>query len=125
MVRSEVAHLERWQGHIAQAKPLYQETILQWQDLGHRAAIAHELECLAMIAKSQEEEQRAAVLFGAAEALLESINTPMTPFERVEYDREVDDLRANMDEKNLARFWEKGKAMTMQQAIEYALEKIR
>ncbi len=122
MVRSEVAHLERRQGHIAQAKSLYRETILQWQDLGHRAAIAHELECLAMIAKVQEEEQRAARLFGSAEALREDINTPMTPFERVEYDREVNDLHANMDEAVFAKAWAEGRAMSMEQAILLATE---
>jgi len=121
MVRSEVAHLERRQGHIAQAKPLYRETILEWQNLGHRAAIAHELECLAMIAKAQEEEQRAARLFGAAEALRENINTSMTPFERVEYDREVNDLRANMDGLTFVKAWAEGRVLTMEQAIEYAL----
>src|SRR5262245_66129326 len=48
MVHSEFAHIERRQGHFAQAKPLYRETIQEWQRLGHRAAIAHQLECLAI-----------------------------------------------------------------------------
>lgn len=122
MVRSELAHLERRQGHIALAKPLYRETILEWQNLGHRAAIAHELECFAMVAKVQEEEQRAARLFGAAEALREKINTPMTPFERVEYDLEVNDLRHNMDEATFAKAWAEGRAFTMEQAIVFVRE---
>src|SRR5262249_15440261 len=67
MVRSELAHLERRQGHFAQAKPLYRETIQEWQQLGHRAAIAHQLECFAFLAKAQEEAERVAKLFGAAE----------------------------------------------------------
>src|SRR4030095_5294924 len=103
--------LERRQGHFAQAQSLYRETILEWQNLGHRAAIAHELECLAMIAKVQEEEQRAARLFGSAEALREDITPPMPPFERVEYDREVNDLHANMDEAVFAKAWAEGRAM--------------
>jgi len=120
MVRSEVAHLERRQGHIAQARPLYRETILEWQNLGHRAAVAHELECFAMIAKAQEEEQRAAQLFGAAEALRENIHIPMTPLERVEYDHEVNDLRNNMDEAAFAKAWADGRTMSMEQAIALA-----
>jgi predicted ATPase len=122
MVHSELAHLERRQGHFAQAKPLYRETIQEWQKIGHRAAIAHELECFAFIAKAQEEDQRAAHLFGAAEILRENINIPMMPTERPEYDREVNDLRANMDEAAFAKAWAEGRAMTMEQAIEYALE---
>lgn len=121
MVHSELAHIERRQGHYAEAKPLYRETIQEWQRLGHRAAIAHQLECFAMIAKAQEEDEHAAKLFGAAEALRENINIPMTPFERVEYEREVNDLRANMDESAFAKAWAEGRALTMEQAVEYAL----
>ncbi|HEX9840374.1 MAG TPA: tetratricopeptide repeat protein [Anaerolineales bacterium] len=123
MVYSELAHLERQQGHFAQAKTLYRETIQEWQKIGHRAAIAHQLECFAFIAKAQEEDQRAARLFGAAEILRENINIPMMPAERPEYDREVNDLRANMDEAAFAKAWAEGRAMTMEQAIAYTLEK--
>jgi hypothetical protein len=108
MVRSELAHLERRQGHLVQAKPLYCETLLEWQRLGHRAAIAHELECCAFITKAQEDDERAARLFGAAEALRETISIPMTHFERMEYEREVGDLRANMDEAAFASWAENG-----------------
>jgi hypothetical protein len=122
MMRSELAHLERREGQFEQAKPLYRETLQEWQRLGHRAAVAHELECLAIIAKSQEDEQRAARFFGAAEILRENIHTVMTASERVEYDREVSDLRANMDETSFAKAWAEGRAMTMEQAIEFAVE---
>jgi hypothetical protein len=47
---------------------------------------------------------------------------PMLFTERVEYDHEVNDLRANMDEMTFAKAWAEGHAMTMEQAIEFALE---
>jgi predicted ATPase/class 3 adenylate cyclase len=123
MVHSELAHLERRQGHFAQAKPLYGETIQEWQKVGHRAAIAHELECFAFIAKAQEDDQRAAQLLGAAEILRENINIPMNPMERPEYEREVNDLRTYMDKAAFSKAWAEGRALTMEQAIEYALER--
>jgi hypothetical protein len=64
MCQSELAHIERYQGHYGQALSMYRETIPVWQKLGHRAAIAHQLECLAMIARVTEQVQRAARLFG-------------------------------------------------------------
>jgi hypothetical protein len=88
---------------FAEAKPLYRVTIQEWRRLGHRAAIAHELECFAIIAKAQEEAERTVRLFGAAEALREKINIAMTPFERVEYDPDVSDLRTNKDESAFAK----------------------
>ena len=113
MIHSEFAHLDRRQGHLAQAKLLYRETILRWQKIGHRAAIAHQLECFAFIAKAQEEDQRAAKLFGAAEILRENPNLPMNPMEQVEYEREVSDLRANMDASTFAKAWAAGRALTI------------
>jgi predicted ATPase/class 3 adenylate cyclase len=122
MIYSELAHLERRQGHFAEAKSLYHETIQEWQKVGHRAAIAHELECFAFIAKAQEEDQRAARLLGAAEILRENIQIPMSPYEWVEYEREVNDLRANMDPSDFDKAWAAGRAMIMEQAITFALE---
>ena len=58
----------------------------------------------------------------AAEALREASSSPMTPQERVEYDNEVASLRTGMDEKSFVLLWEEGRAMTMEQAIEYALQ---
>ena len=124
MIQSELAHIEREQGQFKQAIPMYRETILEWQRLGHRAAIAHQLECFAFIAKAQEQPERAAKLFGAAEALREKINIAMTPQERIQYDREIADLRSNMDEKSFAAHWADGHRMTIDRIIKFALEEL-
>jgi non-specific serine/threonine protein kinase len=121
MIHSELAHLERRQGHLAQAKSLYRQTLQEWGKIGHRAAMAHDLECFAFIAKAQEEEQRAARLFGAAEILREGAKLPMNHIEQVEYDREVNDLRANMNGSAFTTAWAEGRMMTLEQAVEYAL----
>jgi hypothetical protein len=123
MVQSELAHIDRAEGHYEIATQMYQETIVVWQRLGHRAAIAHQLECLAFIAKVHENTERAAILFGAAETLREQINIQMTVMERAEYDREVADLQAGMDEKDFSMAWAKGHVMSMEEAIVFALEK--
>ncbi len=123
MVRSELAHIERYEGHYQQAKAMYQESIVEWKRIGHRAAIAHQLECFASIAKVEEQGQRAAHLFGAAEALREKIDIPMTAVEHIEYEREIADLKTGMDEKVFTSAWAEGRAMSMEQAIGLALER--
>ena len=122
MVKSELAHLDRYEGQLEKAEAAYRETILEWKRLGHRAAVAHQLECFASIAQAREDGARAARLYGAAEALREKIAIPMTPKEKTEYDRQVANLRAGMDEKAFAAAWAEGHAMSMEQAIAYALE---
>ena len=44
MIRSELAHIDRHEGQLDKAEAAYRETILQWKRLGHRAAVAHQLE---------------------------------------------------------------------------------
>jgi tetratricopeptide (TPR) repeat protein len=122
MIHSECAHMERLEGHHEKAASMYRETILEWKRLGHRAAVANQLECFAFIAKIQEQPERAIQLLGAAERLREIIKIPMSEVEQVEYDREVADLKANAGEKEFASHWAEGRSMTMEGAIELALK---
>jgi predicted ATPase/class 3 adenylate cyclase len=121
MIKSDLAHASRHEGNYHQAIPAYQETIKEWQRMGHRAAVAHQLECLAFIAKALEQAEKATKLLGAAEALRQKIEMDMNPFEREEYEKEVSDLKANMDGKEFASLWAEGRSMTMDEAIELAL----
>jgi predicted ATPase/class 3 adenylate cyclase len=120
VMTSELGHIARTTGDIAQAKRIYRETLPRFQDLGNRPAIAHQLECFAFIA-IVEEPQRAAKLFGAAEALRERIDAPMTDPERIEYDQSVARLRSMLHGAEVNALWAEGRALTMEQAIEYAL----
>lgn len=121
-VRSQLGHIARYTGDLVEAKSIYRETIRGWQDLGNRGAVAHQLECFASIAIAEEECQRAVKLFGAAEALREQSNSPMTDFERTEYDQMVEHARSLLSEADIDTFWTEGRTMTMEEAIEYALE---
>ena len=92
-----------------------------FQDLGNRSATAHQLECFAFVAIAEEEPVRAARLFGAAEALREKINVPMTGQERVEYEHAMAQLRVILTEAEFEALWAEGRALTMDQAIQLAL----
>jgi predicted ATPase/class 3 adenylate cyclase len=122
VMQSELGHIARLGGHFTQAREIYRHTLVRWQDLGHRSAIANQLECFAFIATAEEEPQRAAKLFGAAEALREKIGSPMAKYEEAEYDQSVARLRAMLPETEFNALWAEGRAMTMEQAIESALE---
>lgn len=124
VMRSELGHVERQSGNLVQAKSIYQETIKGWQDLGNRAAVAHELECFGFLAIHDEEPQRAAKLFGSAEALRERNQSPMADYERLEYNPVVAQLRSMLAEAEFNALWAEGRSMTMGQAIEFALEKV-
>ena len=120
-IKSQLGHIARYTGELARAKSIYRETILDWQDIGNRGAIAHEMESFAAIAIAEEEPQHALKLLGAAEALRERSNSPMTDFEHSEYDQMVVNVRSLLDETESNLLWAEGRAMTMEQAIELAL----
>jgi predicted ATPase/class 3 adenylate cyclase len=119
--QSEMAHVARQLGNYEEALALYRETLPEWQEIGHRGAVAHQLECFAFIAKAQEEGERAVKLMSAAEALRRGSSSQRTPQERIEYDRELAGLRAGMDEKAFNSLWAEGQSMNMEQAIDLAL----
>ncbi|HEY6072494.1 MAG TPA: hypothetical protein VIV15_03660, partial [Anaerolineales bacterium] len=122
MIQSELAHMDRYEGRYEAAEKAYRETILAWQKLGHRAAIAHQLESFGFLAIRREAHERAARLFGAGEALREKIKIFMNPAEQVEYGKEVAGLRAALDEETFSSARAQGRLMSMEAAIDYALE---
>ena len=121
IMTSELGHVARHTGKISEAKKIYFETLRGWQNMGNRSAIANQLECFALLAITEEEPQHATILFGAAEALRERIQAPMTDYEQVEYDRSIMQLRSLLPETEFNPLWSEGRAMTMEQAIEMAL----
>ncbi len=123
MIHSEFAHMDRYEGKLDSAEAGYRKTIPVWQRIGHRAAIAHQLECFAFIAKAREQSERAATLFGAAEALREKIKITMTPPEQVAYDQEVADLKKNSNETEFTQAWNRGHGMSLDEAVKFALSR--
>jgi hypothetical protein len=58
---------------------------------------------------------------GAADALRERIQSPMTDYERVEYDQSMAGLRSMLAEEEFTALWAEGRSMTMEMAIQLAL----
>ena len=120
---SEVAHGLRQTGELEKALHYYRKSILHWKDFGHRAAVAHQLECFALIALKQEQYGRAALLFGHAENLRQISNSVRTPDEQKEFEEAKSQLHSQMGEDEFGKAWYKGGSMLMERAIEFALEK--
>jgi hypothetical protein len=132
---SELAHLERREGNLAAAIAAYHKTLPRWHNQGHRPAVAHQLESMAFAARQQadgqaEPERRAihlqdaATLLGAAERIREESGAPRVGPELVEYDGEVAALRALLDADSLGRAWAHGRALDLDEAVNYAMEHI-
>ena len=86
-----------------------------------RAASRGRLEGLAEAAWAQDQPRRAARLFGAAAALRDTIGFALFPTERVEQERTLAALRARLDTEAFAAALSEGRAMPLEEAIDYAL----
>jgi len=65
----------------------------------------------------------AAQLWGAATALREGIGSPRSPIEQEQFDGEVTAIRSALGEAAFAAAFAEGRALTMEEAIAYALNR--
>jgi predicted ATPase/DNA-binding SARP family transcriptional activator/Tfp pilus assembly protein PilF len=110
------------QGDAASARRCLEESLSIKQELGEKRGLAVLLEEFAGLAASRGEAERAARLYAAVEALADEIGarTPLSDF-RAHHARCVASVRAVLGERRRASAWAEGRAMTLEQAIEYAL----
>jgi hypothetical protein len=115
-------------GLIAQRQSCYDEAARFYRDVlalehrGREVGLVNSLEGLGAVAAAQGTPERAARLLGAAEALREVPAVPRLPRERVDFEAIVATLRATMGEPAFAVAWAEGRAMSLAEAMEYALE---
>jgi predicted ATPase/class 3 adenylate cyclase len=86
------------------------------------------VECLYALAGNagaQVDGQRAVRLAGAAERLLEELHLPVLPIEVATLDRFVLPMRAELGQDVFAATWASGRAMSLDEAVEYAVEHVR
>ena len=120
--KSNLAHLERQFGHHTRALEVYRETIVGFRDVGQLGAVAHQLECFGFLAMADDRDERALKLFAAADALREKVSSPTTSDEQTYLDEQIKALRRKIDAQQFDRTWADGRALTMEQALELALE---
>jgi predicted ATPase/DNA-binding CsgD family transcriptional regulator len=68
------------------------------------------------------EPEKGARLLGASVALMEEMGADFQPTDTHEYKKYKDDLRAKLDESTFKNAWAEGQAMTLEQAVAYALD---
>jgi tetratricopeptide (TPR) repeat protein len=120
--RSELAHLYRLEGRLGEATAIYRQTILSWQEQGHQAAVAHQLECFAYIAISRERFAYAAQLLGAAQNARERTNSLSTEQQEInEKEQALKQLEVEIGTNELDRLLNKGKLMSLDEAVAFAL----
>ena len=114
--------VETRRGDHGRAKTLLEEGLVLSRKLGSMVNAAEILETLAEMAGALGDGTRAARLWGAADTLREVTGSPWAPQERRLHEPYLAAVRSGVDEAVWRAAWEEGRAMTLEDAIAYALE---
>jgi predicted ATPase/DNA-binding SARP family transcriptional activator len=113
-------------GEYEQARSRMEEAVALWQQPGDPQGVARALRAFGSLAAARlpapEGPGRAALLFGAAEALEEAAGVAEGLHDRVDYDPVPASARAALGEAAFTAAWAAGRRLTPEQALACALE---
>jgi predicted ATPase/DNA-binding SARP family transcriptional activator len=101
---------------------LCQESLSLNRELGDPRGVLACLAGFADIAVVQGKFARAAQMMAAVETQLAAMGMRLLPVDKLESERNLAFLLTKLDEKTLNKFWAKGKAMSLDDAIAFALQ---
>jgi predicted ATPase/DNA-binding SARP family transcriptional activator len=110
------------EGYYEHAISLCKESLKLNQGVGDPRGVLSCAAGFAAIDAAQGKFQRAAQLMSAVEAQSTAIGIRLSYMDKVEYDRNFALLLAKLDDKTFAKFWERGKKMSFDDAVKFALE---
>jgi predicted ATPase/class 3 adenylate cyclase len=110
------------QDDLGRVADLYRESLsLSWE-IGLNPIVQGGLEGFACLAGAKGETERAVRLWGAAQTLHETKGILRDPDFLAEADARISAVRSGMGEEAWEAAWRKGRAMTLDEAVSYALE---
>ena len=112
------------QDDYERAATLLREDLRLAQELDHKLFIQYSLTGLAGVDASRGRPVRAARLWGAAEGMSDTYGGHIMAADRsiIDYERRLVTVRSQVDETAWTAAWAEGRAMSPEEAIEYALE---
>jgi len=112
-----LAHIAYRQSDYGRARALCAQSLALAYEFGDRRMISSELLDMGMVALRMGQPQRAATLMGAAEVLAVNTGIPFKPEEDI-----MAEMRTQLSKSTFESLQSEGRAMSLDQAIAFALE---
>jgi predicted ATPase/DNA-binding CsgD family transcriptional regulator len=109
-------------GNFEQAEPMIKQGLVLCKELNAKYPIPVFMAILSGPVATRGDPERAARLLGASDALFKTMGLGLQPPDQPEIDRYKTSMREQLGEKAFKTAWEQGQAMSLEQAIAYALE---
>jgi hypothetical protein len=110
------------QGDYATARALFREVLALMAVSRNEENWAIVPEAVAELVVYSEQPRQGVRLLGFAASVRKRAGIPIRPYERADYERREQLLRAALDAETFAEAWESGLAMTMDEALALAQE---
>ena len=110
------------QGDIHKAHLLFANGIHDMQKANLLIGLVFAMEGLASLQVNQGQAERGVQLFAWADALREKLGDPRPPVEQASVERDLAIIRSKVDEGEFTRLSTEGRTMTVEQAIDFALQ---
>jgi predicted ATPase/transcriptional regulator with XRE-family HTH domain len=117
----DLAYVLWRRGDAPAARARAEEALVLSEHGAHQLGVVVALEALAAIETADRRWERAARLWGAAEALREVIGAPTETIDRTDHDYAVSLASGGMGDAPFALAWAAGRAMRLEQAVAVAL----
>jgi len=119
---SNLSYVAMHQGEYVRAEALIREALTVTVELNTKYFTGL---CIAMLAGpvgANGQPERAARLLGASEGILCSLDASLQPADKIEIDCYLADIRAQLDDKIYSDACSQGRAMSIEDAVAYALD---
>lgn len=120
-VLSSLGEIAQLRGDLAEADSFHRQAMDIRASLGIQTGIAKQLECFAEMAYTTGNDARAAMLYGAAARIRLEIGNPNEPRFDAKLAQLAATMRSRIGERAYSDAWERGVAMTTEEAITEAL----
>ena len=118
----DLAYLLLRQGEITQARARFVDSLKRVQNGGNMVGEIFVLEGLASLALAEGRPERAARLFGWADGMRQKIGNHRPTIEQADVDQDIVTIRLQLNEAAIEAAQATGRAMTLEEAVAYALE---
>lgn len=123
LATANAGYVALYDGKVAYAQALFAESLELAREVDYGGTTACALLGFAGVAAASKNARRAVQLLSAVNRMLtEGDRRIFTPADEAEYRRHLAIAREQLDDAVLNAAWEQGRALTLEQAIEYALE---
>jgi predicted ATPase/class 3 adenylate cyclase/tetratricopeptide (TPR) repeat protein len=115
-------HAAIWQGNVVSARNFLEQSLQHFTRTNEKIGIIFTVEGFARLALLQEQPEQAACLLAWADAIRETIDNPRPLIEQADVDRDLAKIRALLAPVAFEEAQAKGRAMTMEHGMAYALQ---